>query len=93
MPVPNSLLRDNQAPVVALQANGVKAEFYPRACPSLNEQYGYANGRGIRWLLLLDGQPDARPTSIFRIKSLDGKVEASMALGDIPRHLASLARR
>lgn len=76
-----------------LQSQGVKAEFLPKVAPSLNEQWEYANARGIRWLILLDGQSDVRTTQSFRIKSLDGKVESTMPLADVSRYLIQLGKR
>lgn len=47
-------LEARMALVSACWAAGIKAELVPRVCPSVSEQYEYANARGIRWLATID---------------------------------------
>ncbi|KAG1662775.1 hypothetical protein FOA52_006801 [Chlamydomonas sp. UWO 241] len=85
---PGGLMELRMALVAGCWSVGVRATLVPREQPSLTEQYEYAADHGIRWLVIVE-EGRVASSNTCKVKSLDKKVEVSIAVPDVPRYMFS----
>jgi serine/threonine protein kinase/histidyl-tRNA synthetase len=90
----NSLLEARMRMDASLRSAGIRSEIFPGLSPSLQDQYEWANGRGIKWLVILEDAPDEASGVKATLKNLVGrkahKGEASVVLplANVVSHLS-----
>ena len=70
---------------------GIRAEMLGAASPSAQEQYSFAQQRGLRWMVLLDHEAfHAGERVTLRSVESARRVEEAVSLSTLPQRLAEL---